>query len=112
MSLAKMTKSKMNGYTIWDEYQNAHLPDKILVAQRNPFGDSASIAKSFEAKDPNSKFRAQAAAETADLLNRIHALVQDLLKPLVEGTRPIVQWSGPWTDILARIYGNRTLKQI
>ena len=94
-----------------DEYQNVHLPDKILVAQHDPFGDSASISKIHDAKDPNSKFRAQAAADTAELLNRIHALVQNLLKPLVEGTRPIVQWSRPWTDILARIYGNRTLNK-
>ena len=94
-----------------DEYQNVHLPDKILVSQSDPFGDSESIAKVHDAKDPNSKFRAQAAADTAVLLNRIHTLIQDLLKPLAEGTRPIVQWSGPWTEILARIYGNRTLNK-
>jgi len=94
-----------------DSYQNAHLPDKIPVAQKQPFGDPKKIAARHDAKDPGSEYRAKASAATSEVLNEIHALVQDLLKPLAEGTRAIVEWSQPWTEVLVRIYGNRTLSK-
>ncbi len=94
-----------------DSYQNAHLPDKILISQKLPFGDPKLIDGHHDAKDPGSKLRARASAETSALLNRVHTLVQDLLKPLVEGTRAIVEWSSPWTEVLVRIYGNQRLSK-
>jgi hypothetical protein len=94
-----------------DSYQNAHLPDKILVAQTKPFGDPKKISERHDAKDPGSKYRAKESAATSEVLNKIHSLVQDLLKPLVEGTRPIVEWSHPWTEVLVRIYGGRRLSR-
>ena len=62
-----------------DSYQNAHLPDKILVAQKQPFGDPKKIAARHDAKDRGSKYRAKESAATSKVLNEIHALVQDLL---------------------------------
>ena len=93
----------------FDDYQNAHLPDKILVSQRLPFGDPKKIAANFETKDPNSKNRAAATAKQCRQLNAIHALIAPLLSPLSEGVRPLGEWASWWIKVLLTVYGERTL---
>ena len=91
----------------FDDYQNAHLPDKVPVTQSNPFGDPETIETIFDSKDPNSKQRAAAQAKRCRRLNEIHGLFGPLLKPLSQGVRPLGEWGGFWTTVLMTVYGNR-----
>lgn len=93
----------------FDEYQNTHLPDKILVGQTQPFGDPDKIAAIFDTKDPNSKRRSDATAQRCQRLNSIHELIGPLLQPLADGVRPIGQWADYWINVLITVYGDRML---
>jgi RecB family exonuclease/inactivated superfamily I helicase len=93
----------------FDAYQNAHLPDKILVSQHNPFGDPDDIASTFDTKDPNSQRRATKNAQQCRQLNEIHGLIAPLLLPMSKGVRPLGQWAKHWTEVLATVYGDRIL---
>lgn len=93
----------------FDDYQNNHLPDKILVGRTDPFGDPEQIAAIFDTKDPNSKRRADASAQQCQRLNDIHGLIAPLLRPLSDGVRPLGQWAEYWINVLITVYGDRTL---
>ena len=95
----------------FDEYQNAHLPDKIRITDGQPFGDPKQIESIFDVKDRNSKRRAIASAKQAQQLNDIHALITPLLKPLSSGVRPLGEWGGFWRTILITVYGDRKLSK-
>ena len=95
----------------FDEYQNAHLPDKIRITDPQPFGDPKLIETVFDTKDRNSKRRAIASAQQARQLNDIHALITPLLKPLSTGVRPLGEWGGFWRAILIAVYGDRKLSR-
>ena len=95
----------------FDEYQNAHLPDKIRITDSHPFGDPEVIETIFDKKDRNSKRRAIASAKQARLLNDIHSLITPLLNPLSTGVRPLGEWGGFWRTILITVYGDRTLSK-
>ncbi len=91
----------------FDAYQNVHLPDKVPVAQSDPFGDPKTIEATFDSKDPNAKKRAAAEAKRCRRLNEIHALFGPLLKPLSAGVRSLGEWGGFWTTVLMTVYGDR-----
>lgn len=93
----------------FDEYQNVHLPDKILANQSDPFGDPETIASIFDTKDRNSEKRAIANAERCGQLNRIHGLIAPLMTPLCDGVRPLGQWSQFWCSVLVTVYADREL---
>ena len=95
----------------FDEYQNAHLPDKIRINDSHPFGDPKVIETIFDAKDPNSQRRAIASAQQAGRLNDIHGLITPLLKPLSTGVRQLGEWGGFWRTILITVYGDRKLSK-
>ncbi len=95
----------------FDEYQNAHLPDKILVNQNQPFGDPLQIEARFDAKDPSSQRRAIQFADQCRRLNKIHDLIEPMLVPLSQGVRLLGEWGSYWRSILITVYGNRSFDQ-
>ena len=92
-----------------DSYQNKFLPDQLSLKEKHPFGVPEQLAKDFDPTDEKSIKRAQRAADAARLLNNIHANVSELLNPLLGDPKPIVQWTKPWSQILVKIYGERTM---
>lgn len=92
-----------------DEYQNFNLPFQISLHAPFPFGKPKDIENDFEEGDDGSKHRADEAASTATLLNRVHRLIADLLLPLSGKIRPLAQWTQPWSEVLVSIYGTKPL---
>lgn len=94
---------------LMDAYQNGHLPDRLSVRDPQPFG-SDDVSKIVEdPKDPNSANRQRQQANEIGRLNQLAQTLNQLLEPLYDGTRPLAQWSGRWSDVLQTIYGNRTI---
>ena len=94
-----------------DKYQNDNLPGNIGVRDKQPFGDPKKIRKHFVAGDESSQKRATRNAETAELLNEVHAQISTLLEPLVGSDAPIADWARPWSQILVGVYGDRLMDQ-
>lgn len=92
-----------------DDYQNNHLPNQIKISGAQPFGDPDKIRKDFDPTDAKSEPRAIRHADATETLNRLHADVGELLKPLLGDPQPIANWNQPWSEILNQIYGDRTL---
>ncbi len=92
-----------------DNYQNNHLPNRLLLDTSAPYGDPEKIAECYDETDDKSKFRASKQASAVNLLNRLHVDVAGLLKPLVGGVQPIANWTRPWSEILVQIYGDRLM---
>ncbi len=89
------------------EYQRTNLPSTIPLTAKFPFGDPDQRKQDFDPEDEASKQRAARAAETCQLLNRVHTELAALLKPLDAGERPIAAWTWPWSQILLEVYGQR-----
>ncbi len=92
-----------------DSYQNNHLPNRIAIGSKQPFGDPAAIAQDIDPTDPKSEGRARRRADSVKLLNQLHADIGELLEPLLGDPQPIANWTQPWSVILDQIYGERTL---
>ena len=92
-----------------DKYQNNHLPNRIAITSKDPFGDPEKIKLDFDPTDSKSEGRAQRRADSVALLNQLHADVGELLTPLLGKPQPIANWNQPWSEILNQIYGERTL---
>lgn len=103
-----------NDSWLWalDNYQNNNLPAQISLDAESPFGSPQLIAEDFDESDPASKKRAEKRAKNVELLNRLHGLVGELLTPLGGEHKPIAQWTGPWTQILDSIFGDRMLSKV
>lgn len=96
-----------------DNFQNINLPGLLALNTKQPFGSPELIRADFDPTDKSSSKRAEKKAGRVALLNRVHKLIGELLMPLSGGgtdeTRPIAQWSLPWSKILIAVYGERRL---
>ena len=92
-----------------DDYQNNHLPNRISISGKQPFGNPQTIAQDIDPTDEKSGKRAQRRADSVQLLNQLHADIGELLKPLLGDAQPIANWTQPWSEILNQVYGERVL---
>ncbi len=90
-----------------DQYQSESLPARILIADKQPFGDTEAI-------DPQlTKFpeHAERNIKRIEILNRIHAKIAKMLKPLTGKPKSIARWTEPWSKVLLTVYGNRAMNK-
>lgn len=96
-----------------DDYQNNNLPGLLSLNAQDPFGLPAAIKQDFDPTDDSAKRRAEKKSEAIEVLNKLHQLIGELLTPLIGDpvgqAKPIAQWTGPWSQILIGIYGERML---
>jgi len=92
-----------------DQHQNEYLPYTVILTNKYAFGDPEKLANDYSADDEGARKRAQASSNIAKKLNQIHQLIAGLLQPLVGRSRPIAQWTQPWSEILLAVYGSRTM---
>lgn len=92
-----------------DAYQNNNLPGRLPIESELPFGSPDEIRNDFDPTDAAAKKRADRHAGTAQVLNQVHQLIGELLSPLLGDSRPIAEWTRPWSEILVSVYGDRFL---
>ena len=88
-----------------DQYQKDGLPDQIVIGKPSVFGDPESIRKRYQHQIEH----ASKAVNRAELLNRVHAAVSKLMKPLTGKNNTLSNWSDCWCKVLSKIYGDRIL---
>ncbi|MFK7767416.1 MAG: PD-(D/E)XK nuclease family protein [Mariniblastus sp.] len=94
-----------------DVFQNFNLPSMLGIEDNEPFGSPKQLETEFDETDKGSIFRAKKKAESAALLNRIHAFIGELLSPLLGDPKPIAEWTQPWSKILVEVYGDRMMNK-
>ncbi len=92
-----------------DVFQNFNLPGILGIEDKQPFGIPDQLESEFDPTDDGSIRRAKKKAESASLLNSIHAFIGQLLSPLIGESQPIANWTQPWSKILVEVYGDRTM---
>lgn len=100
-------KVKSPYWLAWlDQFQHEGLPDRLAIGKPHAFGNEGDIRASYQRAPQHLDRTVQRAAT----LNRVHASLSRLLKPLAAKPKSIAAWTEPWCRVLSNIYSDRQLE--